>query len=92
MFQKYTRGFVVKAGMVRGYTSREEHTREELPKAMTRARSAVQYATLVTSAIGNVSTLNMPADEKSATRALVDAVDNMRRALPLLTEGTKGAK
>lgn len=92
MLQTHTRSFVIRAGMIRGYVSREEHAREELPKAINRATSAINNAALVSSAVGNPESLKVPLEEKSGIADLLKSVKSMQQALPLLTQGSKTPK
>ena len=92
MITKYNRSFIICAGTIRGYVTREEHVEYVLPRAASRLASAINNATLVNQTVGNAETLKLSSERRGNVSSFQKAVEQMRRSVPLLTQGSKTNK
>lgn len=73
----HKRSFIIKNGMVRGLVDAEEHADIEMPRAVSRLKSAYQNAQVVKSLVGDPEAL----DERKLERTSIEQVSKTARAI-----------
>jgi hypothetical protein len=86
MLSKYNYSFLIKAGTIRGYTTREDHI-TDLSRVTDRITRATATAEVLSSVIGNPDTLKLDEDRRKSTMLLIQTVKSIGVSVrPLLNK------